>query len=118
MPSGPDLPSFARALLEAIEASGLSRRDIATQAGRGCSEATLTNWTTGRGTPTPQAVFRLEEVLGLGSGALSHHLGFCPCEDREAPGVADAILADPSLSSEARSALLALYRVLSGERSS
>lgn len=108
----PDFHFFAAALRDAIEASGLTRRQVADRAGRGCSEATLVNWLNRRGKPDYLAVFKVEDAVGVAPGFLSRHLGFAPLNGAGTMGVREAILADEHLTDDARDALLRLYSVM------
>lgn len=77
------------------------------------SQAHVSDWLSGRRTPSPAQVFALERVLGAAPGSLSRLVGYLPADAVAAVSVEDAIVADPTLTARHRDALLAMYRALS-----
>lgn len=108
-----DEPSsaFTVALRRAMDESGMSAAQLARAAD--VPPSTLrTQLDEGRA-PEPKDVFCYEDVLGLDPGELSRHLGYLPVGAASRVSVRDAIAGDPSLSTEDKELLLAVYRLRS-----
>lgn len=110
---------FQAALIRRLDDLGRSQTwlavEVAKEEGRPdpYSQAHIADWLRGRRTPNPYQVFALERALGVPPGSLSRLLGYLPADAVASVGVEDAITADPTLSSQHRDAVLALYRALS-----
>lgn len=104
------LEEFAAALRELLETEGVSRNQLARQTG--LSPSAISNYTIGRDTPPPAAVFAIEEALGLAGGHLSAILGFKPAGELRPPAFIEALMADPNLKPEHKKSLLGIYRGL------
>ncbi len=104
------LEEFAAELRDVLESQGVSRNRLAKQTG--LSPSAISNYTIGRDTPPPSAVFAIEEALGLAGGHLSAILGFKPAGDLRPPGFVEALMADPKLKPEHKKSLLGIYRGL------
>lgn len=114
-----DAVGFREALGRRLDAIGRSQTwvawEVAREMGRDepYSQATVSDWISGRRGMAPEQVFAIERVLELEPGALSRLLGYLPADAVATVTVEDAIRADPTLSSQHRDAVLALYRALS-----
>lgn len=89
--------------------------EVAKEEGRAdpYSQAHVSDWLSGRRTPSPAQVFALERVVGADPGSLSRLVGYLPADAVAVITVEDAIRADPTLTARHRDALLAMYRALS-----
>ncbi len=109
-----EIEAFAARLADARAEAGLPRRAVAEQV-EGLSEPQqLYNYEKGFRAPDRiGVVLGLERAVGLESGTLCRLLGFAPPDGRlPAPGVEDAIAADPHLSLDAKAQMLSAYRRL------
>lgn len=104
------LEEFAQALRETLEVKEVSRNRLARLTG--LSPSAISNYTIGRDTPPPAAVFAIEAALGLAGGHLSAILGFRPAGDCRPPGVVEAVMGDPRLKADHKRSLLGIYRGL------
>ncbi len=95
-------------LRAALDRSGLKSFQLAER--MSVSQATVSTWLSGKRTPEPPTVFRLEEVLRVPPGSISHHLGYLPVSDpvtfdfaeplRTAQLAREVLTADPRLSED------------------
>lgn len=104
---------FGRALGDSLSVRRVTQRELADRLG--VKQPTVSAWISGDAEPAPEIVFRIEEALELGPGTLSRHLGYLPpAAVKTSAGVETAILDDPTLSIDAKNALLGAYRAVAG----
>ena len=99
---------FGDALRSARDDAGLSQAAVGELVG--VTGSAVGQWEAGKIEPSRDAVFALEQELGLDAGQLSRHLGYLPPDPLDHPDVVSAIESDPRLSNQARVMLIALYR--------
>lgn len=104
---------FGCRLARARQGVGLSQAGLAERAG--IKPSTLSSWEKGLNEPPPDAVFGIEQALGLKPGTLSHHLGYVPVGAESIVGVEEAVLSDLTLNDYRQGLLLELYRTLQSE---
>ena len=111
MPATPDSRrrAFGAALGAALNMAGITQTEVARKLGT--TQGSVSQWKAGISMPEPEMLFRLECVLGLPSGHLSHHLGYVPAGATTPMSVRDAVLSDPLLDGTAQRALIKLYEV-------
>lgn len=115
MESSPaEAEAFAAALLRQLEGRNRDdvRADVARISGETVSRGALQQWLAAKVEPSRRKVRALEQVFGLGAGALSRHLGYLPADAKEVRSVLDAIDQDTKLSEKARRILKGSYREL------
>ncbi len=111
-----DKEEFRRQLVAARNARNLSQHDLGEMVG--VKQSAVTQWETGKTTPTRERVFVIEHALGLKQGTLAQFLGFGPAVGMPVIfrqiTVPDAIRADDRLTERQRQLLLGLYHELTG----
>lgn len=103
------LEEFAQALREHLEVLGVSRNELARRSG--ISPSAISNYTIGRDTPPPAAVFAIEDALGVEGLAVIFGYRRATAGDRPL-GFVEALMADPHLKADHKKSLLGLYRGL------
>lgn len=110
------IAEFTRALVRALDESGLNQTEVARATGGAVSQGTISGWRKGNAHPQPDSVFAVERALGLAPGQLSRHLGYVPTHTLPAgPDVLTAIDADTSIGEDAKQGLRLLYLVSQAE---
>ncbi len=107
-----DNEEFRRQLVAARKARKLSQHDLGRMVG--VAQSAVTQWETGKTTPTRERTFSIEYALGLRQGTLAQFLGFGPAVGTPVTlrrtTVPDAINEDDRLTEPQRQLLLGLYR--------
>jgi transcriptional regulator with XRE-family HTH domain len=106
--------AFAAGLYAARVAADLSQAELGAKLDM--RQTTIAAWEGAVSIPSPEVVFRLEQVLNLSGGTLSQALGYVPAKPtkptKKHDPVIDAILGSERLEPPAQQALLAMYRAL------
>lgn len=99
---------FGTELLRALRAKGLTQTKLA--AALDGTQSAVSAWVSGDAVPRVDVVFRIEALLDLPPGHLSHRLGYLPAAVASHPiSSLDAIREDPLLTDIQRQAMIALY---------
>ena len=112
MPTPKQRQAFVGALAAALREADVNGRGMAEALG--LSPSSVSKWLRGKTTPAPEALARLEKLVGQEPGSLSRTLGYVPAEAPRTSQakVADAVRSDPRLGPRERAVLLAVYREL------
>lgn len=107
--------AFGEAAENLLEAAGIGVADAAAELDMTYEGLRL--YLKGQREPKMQVVFKLERLLEVEPGRLSHLLGYLPPEATEPRpmSVAEAVDADPRLNKRTRQAVLSVYKALVGE---
>ena len=105
---------FGRALADALRTRGMKQEHLAAMLGT--TQSSVSGWINGKYEPAAHTVFEIERSLGLDPGHLARPLGYLPVDASGAVSVESAIVEDPLLDDDDKSALLAVYRALAGHR--
>ena len=102
-----DDAAFGPTLKQALVDAGRTIQALADELG--LPHSTVSTWVNKDRPPDPATVFAIERWLDLPPGALSRLAGYLPLDAAPAVTVAEALAADPDLSSDQREAILVLW---------